>query len=457
MTESTDNNSEETFAGLDPQAPNNAENASPSETASVAEAGPPAEPFASGEQAAPAGSAFTPAAEPKAAKSPKAGLLIAGVAVGALLGGAAGAGVTAITLTQMQSQTSSDYTRDAITIANKDNATLVSGIAAKASPSVVTLEVSTADAAGTGSGVIIDPSGYILTNNHVVTLDTGDTKASIRVFLSDGRIFTGKLVGTDPYADLAVVKIDATDLQAIKFANSEKLNVGDLTVAIGAPLNLANTVTTGVISALNRGITVGTASLPGNPQSEEPTDPNDMWNFELDQNQKTQKSSGSITIPVIQTDASINPGNSGGALLDANGNLIGINVAIASTASSTESAGSVGLGFAIPSNLAKRVADSLIAGDKVSHGLLGIGVGDSSSQDGASQSGGLVVDVTAGGAGAKAGLKKGDVITAINGITVLDGTSLSGLVRYYPAGTEVKLDYIRDGKVATTTATLGSL
>ena len=387
----------------------------------------------------------------------RAGILVAGIAIGALVGGVAGAGVTALTISSLTGQSAESYTREALTISNPDEATLVSAIAAKATPSVVTLEVSTNNAAGSGSGVIIDPDGYILTNNHVVTLDSGAQDATIRVFLSDGRILPGELIGTDPYADLAVVKVDASGLQALKFADSAKLNVGDLTVAIGAPLNLSSTVTTGVISALYRGITVGTAALPDGPTDQAPTDPGDLWNFDFENQQQSRTASGSITIPVIQTDASINPGNSGGALLDAQGDLIGINVAIASTASASETAGSVGLGFAVPSNLAKRVAEALIAGEPVSHGLLGVSVGDAAGEAGASQSGALVLEVTRGGPASKAGIQKGDVIVSIEGIPVTDGTALSGLVRYFPAGTDVKLEYIRDGKVQTTTATLGEL
>lgn len=397
--------------------------------------------------------------DPKLARAggPKAGILIAGIAAGALVGGIAGAGVTAVTLSQMSTENASSYSRDALTISNPDEATTVSAIAANATPSVVTLEVSNSSGAGTGSGVIIDPTGYILTNNHVVTLESGATDAAIRVVLSDGRILPGKLVGTDPYADLAVVKIDEKNLPAVTFANSEKLNVGDLTVAIGAPLNLANTVTSGVISALNRGITVGSTEVDPAP-SEEPANPNDMWNFDTDPSQQNAPAvSGSITIPVIQTDASINPGNSGGALLNAKGQLIGINVAIASTATGSDTAGSVGLGFAIPSNLAKRVSDSLIAGEKVSHGKLGVSVGDASGDADAVQSGALVKEVTPGGPAAKAGIQKGDVITSVDGVPVMDGTSLSALVRYFPAGTDVKLEFIRGGKVNTATVTLGSL
>ncbi|MEB4613381.1 trypsin-like peptidase domain-containing protein [Leucobacter sp. M11] len=299
-----------------------------------------------------------------------------------------------------------------------------------------------------------------------MTLDsTPRDQVGVRVFLSDGRILTGTIVGADPYSDLAVVKVEADDLQPIEMADSSTLGVGDLTVAIGAPLNLSSTVTSGVISALNRGITVGSTAVPEDPQQQEsqPSDPRDLWNFDFDrgpegeQEPQQQAPSGSITLPVIQTDASINPGNSGGALLDGEGRLIGINVAIASTSASGDTAGSVGLGFAIPVNLAQRVAESLIKGEAPSHGLLGVTVGDASGDARASQSGAMLGELTRGGAAEKAGLRSGDVVTSFDGIPVVDGTSLSALVRSVAGGTSVELGYLRDGKQKTVEVTLGTL
>lgn len=462
MTENTDHPSTDAQGGTDVphnlgRAPELTPAAPAVETSVAGSAGEQNASALPGEPPAAANEHIAGQTAPRAAGS-RTGVFVAGIAAAALVGGIAGAGVTVVTMNQLSTQDVRDYSRETLTISNPDEATTVAAVAQKATPSVVTLQVSTSSGAGTGSGVIIDPNGYILTNNHVVTLETGANNATIRVVMSDGRILPGELVGTDPYADLAVVKVDAKNLPAVSFADSEKLNVGDLTVAIGAPLDLASTVTSGVISALYRGIIVGTADVPANPQ-DQPSDPNDLWNFDLNQEQQQQQqaASGSITIPVIQTDASINPGNSGGALLNARGQLIGINVAIASTASTQDTAGSVGLGFAIPSNLAKRVADSLIAGDEVSHGKLGVGITDAGSDAAAVQSGALIKDVTAGGPGAEAGLKAGDVVTSVNGIPVMDGTSLSALVRYHPAGTTVKIEYVRDGKVSTTSAKLGSL
>ncbi len=432
---------------------------------------------APGGHAAP--SAFGPALDgapqqeaPKAPKGRASGLL-AGLAIGALLGGLVGGGVAAVVSANMAPQASGGG-GGAITLNNPDNATAISGVAAVATPSVVTLEVQSANASGSGSGVVYREDGYIITNAHVVTLDGASQEgASIRVKLSDGRILDGDVVGVDPYADLAVVKVDATDLPAIEVADSDKIDVGDLTVAIGAPLNLANTVTSGVVSALNRGISVGSPLIPQDPSGQQPdgegdgdsgTSPGFPWDFRFglpDNAPQEQQSTGggSVTLPVIQTDASINPGNSGGALLNGSGELIGINVAIASASASSGTAGSNGLGFAIPANLATRVADAIIAGEQPSHGLLGASVADSSqdTDDDANHAGGLLVEVVRGGAAAKAGLKAGDVITAVNGVAAVDGTSVSALIRMNEGGSTITIDYTRGGKPGQVEATLGNL
>lgn len=406
----------------------------------------------------------------------RAGVLLVGLAIGALLGGVVGGGVAAVVSANM-TQAANSEGGGTLTLKNPDSATTVSGVAAVATPSVVTLDVTGVSASGSGSGVIYREDGYIITNAHVVTLDgAAGNSAAIRVKLSDGRIFSGKVVGVDPYADLAVVKVEADSLPAIKVADSADLNVGDTTVAIGAPLNLANTVTSGVVSAVNRGISVGSPLIPQDPSDQKQNDGGDQgnqdgngtfpWDFRFgnpdngqsDEAQQKQ-AAGTVTLPVIQTDASINPGNSGGALLDADGKLIGINVAIASTSSSSDTAGSVGLGFAIPSNLAVRVADALIDGKQPSHGLLGASVDDSSRDTDADQNfaGGLIVKVVSQGAAEKAGLKVGDVITKVDGIRAIDGTSVSALVRMHGGGSKVTIDYMRNGKAAKTEATLGTL
>lgn len=403
----------------------------------------------------------------------RTGALLAGLAIGALLGGVVGGGVSAIVASNVAQPNSTAQGGGTLTLSNSRSATAISGVAAVATPSVVTLEVAGSNASGSGSGVIYREDGYIITNAHVVTLDgAAGTDAAVRVKLSDGRILDGETIGVDPYADLAVVKVDAENLPAVKVADSSELNVGDVTVAIGAPMNLANTVTSGVISSVDRGISVGSPLIPQDPSQDQGQDQDQdqgdggggfPWDFrfgtpEQDQGQQ-QSAGGTVTLPVIQTDASINPGNSGGALLNDQGELIGINVAIASPTSSNGTAGSDGLGFAIPSNLASRVADALIKGEQPSHGLLGASVGDSSqdTDEDANHAGGLLIEVNPGGAAEKAGLRAGDVITAVNGIPAADGTSVSALIRMNEGGSEVKIDYTRGGKAAETTATLDRL
>ncbi|WP_449281586.1 trypsin-like peptidase domain-containing protein [Leucobacter sp.] len=413
-------------------------------------------------------------AQPKS----RTGALLAGLAIGALLGGVVGGGVAAVVASNVTPQTVAQGGSGAITLNNPENATAISGVAAVATPSVVTLEVSSGSTGGSGSGVIYREDGYIITNAHVVTLDGAATSgAQIRVKLSDGRILDGDLVGVDPYADLAVVKVDADGLSAIQVADSDQLDVGDLTVAIGAPLNLANTVTSGVVSALNRGISVGSPLIPQDPTPQEDDGQDNgqgdgqddgygfPWDFrfglpnEEGQEQSQQTAGGTVTLPVIQTDASINPGNSGGALLNGSGELIGINVAIASATSANGTAGSDGLGFAIPANLATRVADEIIAGEQPSHGLLGATVADSTqdTDEDANHAGGLLVDVTRGGAADEAGLRSGDVITAVDGVPAVDGTSVSALIRMHAGGSTITIDYTRGGEAGQTEATLGTL
>lgn len=399
--------------------------------------------------------------------SPK--IWVAGIAIGALVGGVVGGGAAALVMSNQPTLSyQSAGASGTLTLDNLDNATNVSAVAAVGSPSVVTLEVKGDSGAGSGSGVIYSEDGYIVTNAHVVTLDgdAGDNP-EVHVWLTDGRILSAKVVGVDPFADLAVVKVDAKDLTPMKVANSNDVRVGDLAVAIGAPLNLSNTVTSGVVSALNRGITVGSTIVPDESDDDATETPEGENGFpwfefgdpgESEQQQPKQQSAAlTVTLPVIQTDASINPGNSGGALLNSNAELIGINVAIASNASDSASAGSVGLGFAIPSNMVTRVADSLIAGKKPSHGLLGVNISDAGSGSNKGVAGALIEAVSEGGAAEKAGLKAGDVITAIDGIRTDSGTTASALVRMNEGGKTVTVTFIRDGKQQEAEVTLGTL
>ena len=319
------------------------------------------------------------------------------------------------------------------------------------------------DQGGSGSGVIISDDGYVLTNTHVVTLGGAVADPTIRVTTSDGRIFSATVVGTDPIYDLAVIKLeDATDLTPIDFADSSKLNVGDTAVALGAPLGLSNSVTTGIVSALNRSIQIASSALPDSssedaPQNEQETPEEGEGPFQFDLPGNTsQQSSESISIAVIQTDAAINHGNSGGALVNAKGELIGINVAIASSGSSEES-GSIGIGFAIPANIAQRVSEEIIADGAASHGLLGASVRDAASVENADVSGAYIAEVTGGGAAAAGGLKADDVVTAFNGVPITSASDLTAQVRAAAAGSDAKVTYIRGGKEYEIEVTLGEL
>ncbi|NUU14484.1 PDZ domain-containing protein [Curtobacterium pusillum] len=387
---------------------------------------------------------------------------MAGLVVAGLVGGGAGwlAGSSQDGGTVVGSSTSQGGGN--LTVNDYNNATVVTAVAAQATPSVVTINVSSSSEAGTGSGVVFSKDGYIVTNTHVVTLDGDSSNGTITVTTSDGKIYPAKLVGTDPTVDLAVIKIDATDMKPITFADSSDLNVGDTAVAIGAPLGLSNTVTDGIVSTLSRSIQV-TSSAPseggdsnegGNGSSGGPFD---FWGN--GDNGSSSSANSTVSLPVIQTDASINPGNSGGALLDSKGKLIGVNVAIASASSSSDStsqSGSIGVGFSIPSNLVKRVANEIKDNGAATHGLLGATVGDAAEDAKATQMGGLIKSVSSGGAAAKAGLQKGDVVTKIGSATVSDATDLTAQVRYFAGGAKTTITYIRGGETREANVTLGT-
>ncbi|WFR68395.1 trypsin-like peptidase domain-containing protein [Curtobacterium flaccumfaciens] len=388
--------------------------------------------------------------------------IVAGLVVAGLVGGGAGwlAGSSQGGGTVIGSSTSQGGGN--LTVNDYNNATVVTAVAAQATPSVVTINVSSSSEAGTGSGVVFSKDGYIVTNTHVVTLDGDSGNGTITVTASDGKIYPAKLVGTDPTVDLAVIKIDATDLKPISFADSSDLNVGDTAVAIGAPLGLSNTVTDGIVSTLSRSIQVTSSAPSEGGDSNEGGNggsggPFDFWGN--GDNGSNSSTNSTVSLPVIQTDASINPGNSGGALLDSKGKLIGVNVAIASASSSSDSSsqsGSIGVGFSIPSNLVKRVANEIKDNGSATHGLLGATVGDAAADADATQMGGLIKSVSSGGAAAKAGLQKGDVVTKIGSATVSDATDLTAQVRYFAGGAKTTITYIRDGQTRETDVTLGT-
>ena len=266
-----------------------------------------------------------------------------------------------------------------------------------------------------GSGVIVTSDGYILTNNHVIK-DADE----IKVKLYDRRVFDGKIIGTDPKTDLAVIKIDATDLPAIKIGDSDRLKVGEVVIAIGNPFGLSHTITMGIVSAKGRshvGIT-------------------DYEDF-------------------IQTDAAINPGNSGGALVNYKGELVGINTAIFST-----SGGYMGIGFAIPSNMAKAVMNSIISYGKVIRGWLGVTIQDLTPElakhfDIKETEGSLVTDVVKDSPADKAGFRRGDLIVEFDGKPVKDSTSLRNMVANTPPGKKVLIKVIRDREEKILTVVIG--
>lgn len=335
-----------------------------------------------------------------------------------------------------------------IVVNNAESVNWVTAAAAVASPSVVTVNVSSAQSAGNGSGEFLTADGYILTNTHVVTLDGESASVNIEVKTFDGKIYKARVIGTDPTNDLAVIKVDApVEFTPIKFADSTKLNVGDNVVAIGAPLGLAQTVTKGIVSALNRTIQVANSAAPSTGSNSDGFGGLQFFNG----------TGSSINLSVIQTDAAINPGNSGGALVDEKGRLVGVNVAIAN-AGSTGQSGSIGVGFAIPSNIAKRIAAEIIKTGSASHALLGAMVSDAtnSSNSASFSIGAKVEKLTAGGAAEKGGVQVGDVIVKFNGTAITSASELTAAVRQLAANSKATLELVRAGKTLTLEVTLGN-
>ncbi|WP_375404821.1 S1C family serine protease [uncultured Amnibacterium sp.] len=390
----------------------------------------------------------------------------AAAVIAALIGGGIGAGI-ALAVNPRTSVTAASSTGgQGVVINNPSTATAVSAVAAKAAPSVVTISVTATNESGTGSGIVLSSDGYVLTNNHVVTLDGDTAGGTISVTTTDGHIYAAKVVGTDPLNDLAVIKLTgASALTAATFASSSDLNVGDSVVAIGAPLDLPNTVTTGIVSALNRSIAVASSAVPDSSGGSGDSgggsgSPFNFWDFGDGSGSGSTQAptqTSSIYLSVLQTDAAINPGNSGGALLDSQGDVIGVNVAIAGTGSSSASSqsGSIGVGFAIPSTVAKRIADEIIAGKTPSHGQLGVKSVANESATTGTVAGVKVSEATASGPAADAGIRQGDIITAVGTVPVTSYTDLAGQVRAYPAGSTVDVTYYRSGTAHTVSVTLG--
>jgi putative serine protease PepD len=374
-----------------------------------------------------------PAPEPSARPARRSGRLrigIAGLVAGALIGGGAGAGVAGL-LDDPATTTSASAPAQNVTIKNPETATTATAAAAKAAPSVVTLYVSSGSNSGSGSGVVLTDDGFVLTNNHVVTLEGAGT-GTVQVRTADGTLYDATVVGTDPSSDLAVVKLDgASGLTPAVFANSDKVQVGDLAVAIGAPLGLSNTVTDGIVSATGRAVETGSTQ------------------------------DDSTVIDAIQTDAAINPGNSGGALVNGAGEVIGINSAIATVAAaapgSQAQSGNIGVGFAIPANTAQRIGKELIANGKATRAFLGVSARTAAdNQNSGVGDGAEVVSIQAGTAAADAGLQAGDIVTAVGDRPVTTSTELTAAVRSKAPGDKVTLTVRRGNDTRTVEVTLGS-
>ena len=297
----------------------------------------------------------------------------------------------------------------------------VAGIAARVLPSVVSITTRTISGGGTGSGFVIDSSGFILTNNHVIEAYAA-SGGTLKVTLNNGEVYNATIVGRDASYDLAVLKISATNLPALEFGDSDKIAVGDPVIAIGSPLGLSGTVTLGIISAKNRPVTAGGTAAENS------------------------------FINALQTDAAINPGNSGGPLVDSTGAVIGVNSAIASLGSTSQS-GSIGLGFAIPINQARTTANQLIKSGKATYPILGVSLDMNFAGVGA-----LVAKTSAGimtgGPAQKAGLMAGDVIIKFENREITAPEELIVAVRAKKVGDKITLSYMRGDKEFSATLTL---
>ena len=351
---------------------------------------------------------------PSAPKRSRGGLLFAGAVVLSVISAAVG-GAVGVTMSSPHSRISTMTTANNGTAPTRVQPGSVEEVAAKVVPSVVKLETRLGRATAEGSGIVLDPDGLILTNNHVVSVPgagpDGLSGAETTATFNDGRIASFTIVGADPMSDIAVIRAkQMSGLTAITIGSSADLRVGQSVVAVGSPLGLESTVTAGIISALNRPVsTVGDAD-----------------------NQNT-------VLDAIQTDAAINPGNSGGALVNMNGELIGVNSAIATLGDSAgpdAKAGSIGLGFAIPVDQAKRIADQLIATGKASHASLGVRVTSDANTHGA-----RVVEVVNGGPAASAGLPSGAVVTKLDDRVIDSADALVAAVRSKAPGDTVTLTY----------------
>jgi len=349
--------------------------------------------------------------------------LVLGAAL--VVGGVAGGAIVAATKSSAAPTTPSSAGSSQVSACN------VTSVANQVIPSVVTISASGRGGSGTGSGEVIRSDGYILTNNHVIAIAANG--GSVEVLFSDGQTAPATITGRDPQTDVAVLKVDTSrKLAVIAMGSSSSVQVGEATVVIGAPLGLSGTVTSGIVSALDRTIHV--------PAEDDKT---------------------ALLVGAIQTDASINPGNSGGAMVNCSGQLIGVPTAGATVPSPSgqSSGGSIGLGFAIPVELADTIADEIIATGSVTHAYFGLGtvpIPAPAAAQGGVPEGLFVQTVAPGGPAAQAGLRQGDVITKIDGEPATSTVQLQELTLTKRPGDTVQLEYWRDGQTATVTVTLGA-
>ncbi len=403
-------------------------------------AGPPPNPWA----APPSGPPSSPDQRPAGRDRGRpgwVGVVGASVLAAALASGATFAGVQALDDSPAPVAAASS-TPDAPVQTGDGTSPDWTAVAAAVAPSVVTIQVSSEAGSGQGSGVVLDAEGNILTNNHVVS-GAGEG-ADINVILADGRVFSDvEVVGLDPTTDLAVLRLTdpPQDLEPATLGSSADVVPGQEVMAVGNPLGLSDTVTTGIVSAINRPVT--TQEQP----EQAPQSP-------FGGQGQSQAQGEPVVTNAIQTDAAINPGNSGGALVDTSGAVIGVNSSIASTSAE---AGSIGIGFAIPVDEAQRIAGELIDDGSADHALLGVSLQDGmASTDGATRQGAEVAEVVPGSAADQAGLQTGDTVVALDGDDVTGAESLTAQVRERAPGTEVTLSVVRSGESLNVPVVLGT-
>jgi len=385
----------------------------------------------------PLGFAFEPPPpgdEPAAGGSPErrprkvSAAVVAAILAAGLIGGGAGGLITNALNDDKSPSTVTSLNGTAVSGSDSQSAAdgSVSQVAAAVLPSVVSIEVSGQSGSGEGSGVIISSDGQILTNNHVVELAANG--GQLQVTFNDGKTASAEILGRDPSSDLAVIKASGvSNLKPAKLGSSADLEVGQQVVAIGSPLGLQGTVTSGIVSALNRPVRTGSSDALGGQGD-------------------------SAVFNAIQTDAAINPGNSGGPLVNMSGEVIGINSAIATLQGGGQQSGSIGVGFAIPIDKARDVATQLAKGQQPSRAFLGVTVQDTTG----STPGAQIATVQSGSPAADAGLKEGDVITKVDDTSIDGADALVAAVRGEAAGTKVTVTYVRDGATHTAEVTLGS-